>query len=101
MHKILVLYPKGQDEKKFTDHYESKHIPLAKKLPGLLACRFSYDIKGNRGAESPYFCIFEAEFADEAAMVAAMTSPAGAALAADVVNYVTVPPVIVNYKVAG
>jgi hypothetical protein len=34
-------------------------------------------------------------------MVAAMTSPAGAALAADVTNYVTVPPVIVNYKVPG
>jgi uncharacterized protein (TIGR02118 family) len=101
MHKFLVLYPKGQDEKKFRAHYESKHVPLVAKLPGILGYRFSFDIKGSRGADAPDYCIFEAEFADEASLTAAMTSPAGQAVGADVANYVTVPPVIVTYKVPG
>ena len=101
MHKMLVLYPRGQDDKKFRSHYASKHIPLARKLPGLLACRYSFSLKGVRGAESPYYCVFEADFADEAAMGAAMQSPEGQAVGADVPNYVTVPPVIVHYDIEG
>ena len=99
MHKLLVLYPKGQDDKKFRAHYESKHLPLVAKLPGLKAYRYSFSVAGVRGAESPYSCIFEADFADEAAMGAAMQSPQGQAVGADVTNYVSVPPVIVHYEV--
>jgi uncharacterized protein (TIGR02118 family) len=101
MHKMLVLYPKGQDEKKFRAHYESKHLPLAVRLPGLIGWRYSFDIEGTRGAESPYYCIFEADFADVAAMGKAMQSPEGQAVAGDVSNYVTVPPIIVHYEVEG
>jgi len=98
MHKILVLYPAGQDDVKFRAHYESKHIPLAQKLPGLLGYRFAFDVKGNRGAESPYYCVFEADFADEATMIAALQSPEGRALGTDVPNYVTIPPIIIHYE---
>jgi len=34
MHKFIVLYPKGQDDKKFRAHYENVHVPLCRKLPG-------------------------------------------------------------------
>ena len=101
MHKMLVLYPKGQDDAKFRGHYESKHLPLAAKLPGLLAYRYSFAIEGVRGAESPYDCLFEADFPDVATMGKAMQSPEGQALGADVPNYVTVPPTIVHYEVQG
>jgi uncharacterized protein (TIGR02118 family) len=99
MHKMLVLYPKGQDEKKFRPYYETKHAALVAKMPGLKACRYSFGVKGAPGADVPYYCIFEAEFADEAAMGAALQSPAGQAVVADIPNYVTIPPTIVHYEV--
>jgi uncharacterized protein (TIGR02118 family) len=101
MHKMLVLYPKGQDEKKFRPYYEREHASLVAKLPGLKASRYSFAIGGTPGAEAPYYCIFEAEFADEAAMGAALRSPQGQAVVADIPNYVTIPPTIVHYDVAG
>ena len=99
MHKLLVLYPKGQDEKKFRSYYEQTHAPLAAKLPELKACRYSFGIKGAPGAEPPYYCIFEAEFADEAAMGAALQSATGQAVVADIPNYATIAPIIVHYDV--
>ena len=99
MHKFLVLYPKGQDDKKFRSHYENVHVPLCRKLPGLIACRYSFAVEGVRGAEAPYYCVFEADFPDAATMVKAQQSPEGAAVAADVPNYVTIPPVIMHYEV--
>jgi uncharacterized protein (TIGR02118 family) len=101
MHKLLVLYPKGQDDAKFRAHYEKVHVKLTAKLPGLIAQRYSFAIEGVRGAEAPYYCIFEADFADVAAMGKAMQSPEGQAVAADGANYVTIPPIIVHYEVQG
>ena len=101
MHKILVLYPHGQDDKKFRAHYESKHVPLCKKLPGMIACRYSFNVAGMRGAEAPYYCVFEADFPDAATMVKALQSPEGAAVGADGPNYATVPPIIMHYEVQG
>ena len=98
MHKLLVLYPNPQDEKKFRPYYETKHLALVAKLPGLLASRHSFSVK-SLGGPSPYYCIFEADFASEAAMGAAMQSPAGQAVAADVPNYVTTPPTVLYYEV--
>jgi hypothetical protein len=43
--------------------------------------------------------VFEAEFADEAAMGASLQSPQGQAVVADIGNYATVPPTIVHYDV--
>jgi len=99
MHKILVLYPKGQDDRKFRAHYESKHLALTAKLPGMIAQRHSFAVEGMRGAEAPYYCVFEADFPDAATMVKALQSSEGAAVAADGPNYVTVPPTIMHYEV--
>ena len=98
MHRLLVLYPHPQDDKKFRPYYETKHLGLTAKLPGLLASRHSFSVK-SQGGPSPYYCIFEADFASEAAMGAAMQSPAGQAVAADVPNYVTTPPAVLHYEV--
>jgi EthD domain len=53
MHKLLVLYPKGQDEKKFRPYYERQHASLVAKLPGLKASRYSFAIGGAPGADVP------------------------------------------------
>ncbi|WP_207482661.1 EthD family reductase [Arenibaculum pallidiluteum] len=98
MHKVLVLYHQPRDPEAFRRYYAETHLPLAARLPGLRASRHSFSVQGV-GAPSPYFCIWEGEFADEAAMGAAMSSPAGQAVAADTANYASGGFVILHYPV--
>jgi uncharacterized protein (TIGR02118 family) len=51
------------------------------------------------GADSPYFCAFEADFDDAAALEAAFASPEGEATAADVPNYATGGALLLHYDV--
>lgn len=97
MHKLLVLYPEPADRAAFAAYYESTHLPLARKLPGMLGSRYSLGVKG---ADSPYFAVFEADFADVDAFRAAMGSAEGQAVAADVPNYATGGAVVVDYPVS-
>ena len=97
MHRLLVLYPPPSDPDQFRSYYEETHLPLAAKLPGLRAYRYSVDVAARRG-ESPYFCVFEADFDDAAAMRAAQASPQGQATRADVANYATGGVVVVDYE---
>ena len=100
MHKVLVLYPHPQNAN-FRRHYEKVHLPLVAKLPGLLAYRHSFSIQREGGGKSPFYCIFEADYPNAAAMVAAMQSPAGQAVLADVAtNFATTPATVVDYEVA-
>jgi len=98
MHKLVVLYPPQPDPEAFKAYYVKTHIPLARKLSGLLALRYSFDVQGVAGAP-PYFCVFEAEFKDGAALGAAMGSPQGQLVAADVPNFARNPPTLIHYAV--
>ena len=97
MHRLLVLYPPPSDPDQFRSYYEDTHLPLVAKLPGLRAYRHSVDVAAGRG-ESPYFCVFEADFDDAAAYRAALESPEGQAVLADVPNYATGAVVSLNYE---
>ena len=88
MHRLLVLYPPPADPQAFRDYYEANHLPLAARLPGLRGYRWGFDVTA-LGADSPYFCVFQADFDDAAALDAALGSPEGEATAADVPNYAT------------
>jgi uncharacterized protein (TIGR02118 family) len=85
MHCLTVTYPTPKDAGRFRSYYESTHVPLAKQLPGLKSCSFAYPAALGPGV--PPFCIFQALFADEAAMMAALQSAIGQKVAADVPNY--------------
>jgi uncharacterized protein (TIGR02118 family) len=98
MHKLVVLYQPPADREMFRSYYESTHLSLAAKLPGMRAYRYAFDLAAPEG-DSPYWCIFEADFDDVAAMGAAMGSPEGQEVAADVANYVDQPPVMLHYEV--
>ena len=50
-------------------------------------------------ADSPYFCVFEADFDDAGALDAALASPEGQATAADVPNYATGGAVLLRFDV--
>jgi quinol monooxygenase YgiN len=67
----------------------------------LKGSRYSFNVKAAGDAPAPYYCVFEAEFADEAAMGAALQSPQGQAVVGDIGNYATIPPTIVHYEVKG
>jgi uncharacterized protein (TIGR02118 family) len=62
------------------------HLPLVSKLPNLRASRYSFDVKPLGPGKAP-FCVFEAEFDNEAALMAALGSKEGKAVAGDVPNY--------------
>jgi hypothetical protein len=51
--------------------------------------------------ESPYFCVFEADFDDAAAMSAGRGSPEGQAVRADGPNYATGGSVVLDYVLRG
>ena len=97
MHRLLVLYPPQPDPDRFHRYYEGTHLPLVAKLPGLRGYRYSFDVAGRRGP-SPYHCVFEADFDDAAALHAAMDSPEGQAVLADVPNYATGDVVSLDYE---
>src|SRR5579862_6106582 len=98
MHKLVVLYPEPADPDHFRDYYVTHHLPLVMGLPGLLAWRYSFDVTATQG-QTPYFAVFEAEFADAEAMTAARASAAGRRVAADVANYATGGAVVIHYPV--
>ncbi|GAB2541005.1 EthD family reductase [Nocardia heshunensis] len=98
MHKLLVLYPQPTDPDHFRDYYVNTHIPLVLNWPGLLACRYSFDVAAPTG-EPPYFAVFEADFADAAALAAAQSSEQGKRVSADVANYATGGVVVIDYPV--
>lgn len=102
MHKLLVLYPEPTDREAFVSYYESTHLPLAAKLPGLLAWRYTTNVSaGPDGSPAPYFAVFEAEFESADAYRAAMGSPEGQAVAADVPNYATGGATVFDYAISG
>jgi uncharacterized protein (TIGR02118 family) len=99
MHKLVVLYPHPTDPDHFREYYVTTHLPLVARMPGLLAWRYSFDIAAGAPGPTPYFAIFEAEFADAAAMNAARASPQGRQVNADVANYATGGAVVIDYPV--
>ncbi|MEU0786118.1 EthD family reductase [Streptomyces sp. NPDC006173] len=76
----------------------TNHLPPVTRLPGLLAWRYSFDVAATQG-QTPYFAVFEAEFADAAATTAARASPQGRQVAGDVANYATGGAVVIHYPV--
>ena len=98
MHKLVVLYSPPADPDKFRSYYTSTHLPLAAKLPGLRSYRYGFDLAAPAG-DSPYWCMFEAEFDDINALGAAMSSEEGQAVAADVPNYADEAPVMFSFDV--
>ncbi len=86
MHRLLVSYNEPKDQAHFKKYYVETHVPLAHKLPGLKKATYSFDVKPLGPGKAP-FCVFEADFESEAALMSALGSPEGKAVAGDVPNY--------------
>jgi uncharacterized protein (TIGR02118 family) len=98
VHRLLVIYPKPADPAHFLDHYASRHVPLARTLPSLLACRWVQPQVLGPGEGTP-FVLFEADFASEAAMLQTLGSPVGRELAGDVTRYSPAGATLMHFEV--
>jgi uncharacterized protein (TIGR02118 family) len=97
MYKLLALYPHPTDPDHFRRYYEETHLPLALTMPGLKGHRYTFTPEG-LGAASPYFCVFEGDFADKASFEASLASDVGQRTAADVANYATGGVTLLHYE---
>ena len=86
MAKVLVLYNAPSDAAAFDSYYQTTHIPIAKKLPGLRAYNVNAEPPRMIAGTAPHL-IAELEFADMAAIDTALASPEGQATAADLANF--------------
>ena len=87
MAKLIAVYQQPKNSSEFDDYYFSKHVPLAKTIPGLLSYEVtSGDVMGMAGKHGTYLVAI-LEFESMAAIQAAMASPQGQATAADLVNF--------------
>ncbi|MBX5437569.1 MAG: EthD family reductase [Alicyclobacillaceae bacterium] len=97
MHRVVVLYYQPDDPDHFRNYYVNKHIPLASKLPGLVAMRYGFDIEMLVG-DQKFFCIWEGDFPDAQTMAESMSSEIGRAVDADTKNYASGGFVIFHYE---
>ena len=99
MHKLLVIYNEPKDPAHFRKYYVETHLTLVRKMPGVKASRYSFDVKPLGSGKAPYFCIFEAEFEDETGLMSALGSKEGQAVAGDVANYASGGVTIVHFPI--
>lgn len=92
MIKVLVLYPWPADTEHFKKHYLEHHLPLCRAIPHTLSIRYAFEPENVAGEK--WFCAYEAEYADEASLIAARATPQAKRAADDVPNYSAAPPTI-------
>ncbi len=84
---VVALYKKPADPAAFDAYYYSTHLPVAKTLPGLRGYQVSAGPIGTPAGEAPLHLVALLRFDSMAAIQTALTSPEGAATAADLGNF--------------
>lgn len=87
MAKLMALYKKPADSAAFDSHYFAKHIPIAKKIPGLRSYEVSNGPVATPAGESPFHLVALLGFDSLADIQQGLASPEGAAAAADLTNF--------------
>jgi|SRR5271170_1105147 len=83
MAKLLVMYKTPRDAAAFDKHYADKHVPLAKKLPGLRNFEMSKGGVATPGGPAGYHLVAILQFDNVAAIQKAFASAEGQAAVAD------------------
>jgi len=89
MIKVTGLFGHPVDPTAFEDYFAETHAPLVAKMPGVLRHEDAKVMRTSTGDKPPYHRIFEAWFESETAFGAAMGSPEGQAVVADLANFAT------------
>ncbi len=89
MAKVIAMYGIPSDREAFDAYYFARHLPIAKKLPGLRRYEVTRGSITTLDGIAPYHMIAELTFDSVAAVQAALASPEGQATAADLANFAT------------
>lgn len=87
MARLIVLYKTPADPAAFERYYVDTHVPIAKKIPGLLRYEVNAGPTMSPGGASRYQLIATLEFESMSALQQGMGSAEGRAAAADVPNF--------------
>jgi uncharacterized protein (TIGR02118 family) len=89
MVKVILLLPRRADmsPEAFKQHLRETHLPLVTKLPGLRRSVLNWVLPDPNQPPPAYDAVSEDWFEDAAAMGAALASPEGQMVAADVPNF--------------
>jgi uncharacterized protein (TIGR02118 family) len=89
MVKVIVLLPRRADmsPEAFGQHLRETHLPLVTRLPRLRRLVLNWVLPDPNQPPPAYDAVSEDWFDDPAAMGAALASPEGQAVAADVPNF--------------
>ena len=87
MATLMILYNKPADAAAFDAHYFDKHVPLAKKIPGLRKYEVSNGPVATPEGPSPYHLVALLTFDSTAAIGAAFASSEGQAAVGDLKNF--------------
>ncbi|HUZ32439.1 MAG TPA: EthD family reductase [Xanthobacteraceae bacterium] len=89
MAQLVVMYKTPKEPVAFDKHYAEKHIPIAKKIPGLRKYEISQGPVATPAGASGYYLVALLHFDNLAAIQAAFGSAEGQAAVADVQNFAT------------
>ncbi len=86
MVKLVALYKIPPDAEEFDRHYQTVHTPLVKQYPGLRKLEIT-TITGASLGDAKYHLMAEMYFDSSEAMQSALASPAGKAVAKDLMSF--------------
>jgi uncharacterized protein (TIGR02118 family) len=87
MAELVVMYKTPKDTADFDKYYFEKHVPLAKKIPGLRKYQVSQGPVATPAGPSPFHLIAILTFDSLAAIQAGFASAEGKATAADLPTF--------------
>jgi uncharacterized protein (TIGR02118 family) len=89
MARLVVMYKTPRDAAAFDKHYFDKHVPLAKKIPGLRKYEVNKGPVATPAGPSDIHLVAILHFDDMAAIQSAFASAEGQAAAGDLQNFAT------------
>ena len=89
MAQLVVMYKTPKDKDSFDKYYFERHIPIAKKIPGLRKYEVNQGPVATPAGPSGIHLVAMLHFDDMAAIQSAFASAEGQAAAGDLQNFAT------------
>lgn len=87
MFRVSVCYDHPLDPPAFDEHYSTVHLPLVRKIPGLVDFTTGRCQPLAPGRPAKYYLVAQLSFASAADLATALTSPEMAATATDLTHF--------------
>ena len=89
MYRLTVLYGHPEDPADFDAYYEDTHIPIARKMQGLVGWTIGKCESADPSENAPYYLVVNLLTETAADMERMLKSPEGRATLEDVPNFAT------------